>query len=1026
MALYDTCIRRPVFATMLTVALVVLGLFSFLDLGLDLFPKIDLPTITINTSFPGAAPEEVEAQITKPIEEAVNTISNIDELRSTSFEGFSQVIVVFKLDKNADIASQEVRDRIARVQGLMPEGVQPPVVQKFDPDAAPVVSIAVAGDLPLRTITELARKRVKEPLESVNGVGAVEITGGREREIRLVLDADRLAAFNVPVQDVVSALRRENVEIPGGKVEQRDRQLVLRTVGRIVKPEEFGGIVVARRGEGATQSEIRVSDIGRVEDSEEEARSAARYDGRTSVMVVVRKQSGQNTVEVVKRIQERLEELRPSLPPGLNAEIVRNQADFIINSIHEVYIHLILGGLLASLTTYFFMRDWRSTLIAGVAIPVSIIATFTLMRALGFTLNNMTLLGLTIAVGIVIDDALVVLENIFRHIDEEHQKPFDAALKGTREISLAVTATTFSLVVIFLPIGFMGGIVGRFLSSFGLTVACAIMVSLLVSFTLTPMLCARMLRRSPKGSAHDSHLNMAISNAYMKMLRWSMAHRVWVVVIALLVVVSTIPAGMAVGKDFFPPDDQGEFEIVVSGPEGWSLERSLKLVDELEAQVRAFPEVAHILSSVGEGDASSPSDMKLYVRMTPLEKRKITQFEVMAMARQLLKAHPELRGAVQYVGAISGGGFRQQIINLNLHGPDLSRLAEFTSKLIDAMKRIPGLVDIDSTLKLGKPELRVRIDRMRAADLGVSVRDIADALRFLVGGDLKVTEYREGDEVYDVKIRAEEKNRTLASDIANIRVPSRSGVVVPLSSFATIEEATGPTQIDRQNRQRQVTLLANTAPGVTLGDAVSKIQETARGMELPPGYSYEFTGRAKTMAESFRNFALAFALSFIFMYMILAAQFESFIHPITIMLALPLCIPFALISLIAGGMSLNIYSILGLFMLFGVVKKNGILQIDYTNTLRARGMERHEAILEANRARIRPILMTTITLVLGMVPLALGRGSGSASRATMAIAIIGGQTLSLLISLLVTPVAYSYFDDFTQWMKRKLGWHAEV
>lgn len=1020
MALYDTCIRRPVFATMLIMALVVVGVFSFFGLGLDLFPKIDLPTITVLTTFRGAAPEEIEAQVTKPLEEAINTISGIDELRSTSFEGVSQVIVVFKLEKDADVASQEVRDRVSRIQSQLPVGVDASIIQKFDPDAAPILVVAVSGDMPIRTVTELAKKRVKEALESVSGVGSVEIVGGREREIRLVLDADKLTAYQIPVQQIVAALQRENVEIPGGRVDQGARELTLRTVGRIQTPEAFAEIVVARRGEGAAAAEIRVRDLGRVLDDEEEARNVARFDGRPAVSVVVRKQSGQNTVEVVKRVSERLEEIRPSLPPGLRAEIVRNQADFIVNSIHEVYVHLILGGLLAALTTWVFMRDWRSTLIAGLAIPVSLISTFTLMKAMGFTLNNMTLLGLTIAVGIVIDDALVVLENIFRHIDEEGQPPLQAAMTGTAEISLAVMATTLSLVVIFLPIGFMGGIVGRFLSSFGLTVAFAIMVSLLVSFTLTPMLCSRMLGASAVGhSAHESRLNIAIQSVYMKLLVWALAHRKTVALGAMLVILSTIPAFMLVGKDFFPADDQSEFEITVTAPEGWSLARSEELLEELEARVRDFPEVSHILSSIGEGEGASVGDIRLYVRMTPLNTRSISQFEVMKMARALLAEHPELRGAVQDVSAISGGGFRAQLVNVNLRGPSLDRLAEFTGRLLGSLRSIPELVDLDSTLKIGKPEMRVRIDRARAADLGVNARDIADAMRFLVGGELKVSEFREGDEVYDVKLRAEKADRSLASTIAALPVPSNVGLV-PLSSVARVEEGTGPTQIDRQNRQRQVTLLANLAPGATLGDAVAKIEKEAGQLGLPPGYSVEFTGRAKTLAESNRNFALAFALSFIFMYMVLAAQFESFINPIIILLSLPLSVPFALLSLVVGGMSLNIYSILGLFMLFGVVKKNGILQIDYTNTLRARGVERDKAILEANRARLRPILMTTITLVLGMVPLALGRGPGSASRATMAVAIIGGQALSLFITLVVTPVAYAWFDDLAQAWERKL------
>ena len=1018
MALHDTCIRRPVFATMLTLALVVLGIFAYRELGVDLFPKIDMPTIVVSTALPGAGPEEIEAQVTKPIEEAVNTVSGIDELRSTSFEGLSQVVIVFTLEKSGDAASQEIRDKVSRILADLPEGTQQPVIEKFDPDAQPIMTISVFGDMPIREVTELARKRIKEVLDTVNGVGQVKLVGGREREIHVVLDADRMTSYGVTVQDITKTLRLENIEIPGGRVDQGDRELVLRILGRMMTTQEFSELVVAEKNEGL----IRIRDIAKVEDTEEEARTFASFDGKTAVSLVVRKQSGENTVEIAKRINEKLSEIKKTLPPGLNAEVIRDQSQFIEESIHEVDTHLILGGLLAALTVLLFLRSWRPTIIAGVAIPVSLVATFTILRLMNFTLNNLTLMGLTVAVGLVIDDALVILENIFRHIEEKGSEPIKASHEATSEIGLAVTTTTLSLSVIFLSIAYMKGIMGRFLTSYGLTVAAAVMISLFVSFTLTPMLCSRFLKKPKEGKgSHDSKFDAFIQNGYLRVLKWAMAHRKIVIAISVLVAFSVLPifAFKLVGVEFLPQDDQSEFEVTITAPEGFTVTRSYRLLQELESKMKSLPEISHILSSIGEGEGAAPNALRIYLKLTSLKERKISQFEIMKMARKIMENYPELRTSVQEVKPMSGGGFKSQLFNLTIRGPELERLKEYVEKILEIMHKHSELVDIDSTLNFGKPELRVKIDRDRAADLGVSARDIADALRLLVGGDLKITSFREGDEVYDVKVRARQEERDRLAAIGNLRIPGRNGTMIPLVSIARIDETTGPTQIDRYNRQKQVTLLANLQPGATLGDVVSKVRTDVETLKLPSDYQFEFVGMAKIMREMVENFLLAFLLAFIFMYIILAAQFESFVHPITILLTLPLSIPFALITLAFFGMSVNIFSLLGLFMLFGVVKKNAILQVDYTNTLRAQGMNRYDAIIEANRARFRPILMTTVTLVMGMIPLALGRGAGAGSRATMGVAIIGGQSLCLFLTLLLAPVLYSYFDDLEVWFKKK-------
>ncbi|MBI4550669.1 MAG: efflux RND transporter permease subunit, partial [Candidatus Latescibacteria bacterium] len=666
MFLADVSIKRPVFATMMILALVVIGVFAFQSLGLDLFPKVDFPTVTITTTLRGTSPEEMETQVTKPIEEAVNTISGIDELRSQTFEGVSQVIVSFVLEKPVDTAAQEVRDRVSRVLARLPQGTDPPVIEKIDPDAAPVMSISVSGPLPLRDLTYLARKRIKEPLESVNGVGAINVVGGREREIHVWLDPDKLTAYGLSVSRVRDALRNQNVEVPGGRVDQGNRELILRTVGRVEAVEGFRSLVVAT----IKGVPVRITDIATVEDSEQEARSLSRLDGKNSVSLIVQKQSGTNTVDVVKLVRQRLDAVTRQLPDGTKAEIIRDQSRFIEASVHTVEEHLIFGAILASLVVFLFIRDWRSTLIVSLAIPTSIISTFAVMKYLGFTLNNMTLLGLTVSVGIVIDDAIVVLENIFRHIEEKGESPMRAASTATQEIGLAVMATTLSLVIIFLPVAFMTGIVGRFLNSYGLTVAFAVMVSLFVSFTLTPMLSSRFLKIAGHGDvrtngAHgskESRFYRVLDRGYTRLLTAALRRR-WAVIVASVACIVAIPVVMRfVGFDFFPPDDQDEFQITIKAPEGFSLAQTNHVVQQIETDIRTLPGVTRLLTSIGEGQGAGVNDALIYVGLTPLRhrnwktlfltsigERDISQFTIMADARTLLMRYPELRTSVQII-----------------------------------------------------------------------------------------------------------------------------------------------------------------------------------------------------------------------------------------------------------------------------------------------------------------------------------------------------------------------------------------
>jgi HAE1 family hydrophobic/amphiphilic exporter-1 len=1018
MKLVDLCIRRPVFATMLIAFLVALGAFSYRKLAVDLFPNIDFPIVTVTTTLKGASVEEMESGVTKPIEEAINTIEGIDELRSVTKEGVSHVAVIFVLERNREAAAQDVRDKVAAIISQLPEGTDAPVVDKFDVESSPIVSIAVAGNRSLREVTEIARKQVKEDLETLRGVGSVTLIGGLERAINVTVDTDKLAAYNIPIQQVKAALRSQNLEIPSGHVDQGAKELVLRTMGRIDKVEDFAQLIVGN----VHGRPLTIGDIATVTDSFVEPRNLARLDGNPAVSLLIRKQSGTNTVEVIDHIKERLAQLKPVLPPDITLEVVRDHSRFIKKSIDEVQFHLVLASLLVSLTVLLFIANLRATLIAAVAIPTSIISTFTLMQLAGFTINNITMLGLVLATGIVIDDAVVVLENIFRHAEERGESPMRAAAGATKEISLAVMATTLSLVVIFLPVAFMSGRVGRFFNSYGITVACAIMVSLLVSFTLTPMLCSRFLRvkrvAPGTGGSRTFGFYRAIDRGYGTILHWSLRHRWVIIALSGVVVCSTVPLFHVVGKDFLPQDDQSEFEVIVQTPEGFSLARTDAAFRELEAQLRTLPGVTHVLSTIGDSSGrlkageGPVTEGSIYVRMADLGKRPLSQFQVMEQARAQLTQYPDLRASVQNVNMFMGGGQRYTEIELDITGPSLEKLDAYSNQLMAGMRAIPGIVDVDTTLSVRQPELRVQINRQKASDFGIKVQDIAATLRTLVGGE-PVTKFKEEQDQYDLWLRAQLPNRNDPHALSDLSIPSPSGELVKLANLATLSEERGPAQIDRYSRQRKVTIVAN-LDHMPLSVAIGKIQQLLADLDLPPTYRAEFSGRAKALGETGSNFGVAFLLSLLFMYMILAAQFESFLHPITILLALPLSVPFALLSLVALGDTLNIYSVLGLFMLFGIVKKNGILQIDYTNTLRAEGMARDAAILAANHVRLRPILMTTVMLVAGMIPIALGRGPGAASRASMAKVIIGGQTLCLLLSLLLTPVAYSLFDDLAR------------
>jgi hydrophobic/amphiphilic exporter-1 (mainly G- bacteria), HAE1 family len=1056
--LAEICIRRPIFAAMLVLALVVVGAASYFRLGVDRFPSVDLPVVQVRTTLPGGAPEDVETEISEEIEEVVNTVEGISELRSVSGNGVSFVNATFELDRDIEAAAQDVRDKVQTVLRRLPVGTEPPTITKQDNDSSPVLTVALSANRSVRELTELANRYVRVQLERANGVGEVRVVGGQERAIKIWLSSDRLAAYGIPITAVRDAIAEQNSNIPGGNVTSSQREETLRTMGRVRDASGFEQLVVA----GTSGAPIRIRDLGRVEDGTYEQRSLARLNGTPTVILEVRRQSGANTVAVIESAKKNLELVKGQLPADLELAVIRDQSRYIRAALHEINVHLLLGSCLACLVVLAFMRSWRSTLIAGVAIPASVISTFAMMSALDFTLNGVTMLALVLMVGIVIDDAIVVLENIFRFVEEKRMAPFEAARAATAEIGLAVLATTLSLVVIFLPVSFMSSISGRFLYQFGVTAAVAVLVSLFVSFTLTPMMSARLLRSEHvHGHEHEHEQGKEqrtarsragfyarLDRAYAAALGFALRRRPWVALLAATVIASSIPLYRLVKQEYIPSHvDEAEFEVRVTAPLGASIGAMDEVMRRVDADVRKVRGVRTTLVQAGGGFVSGVSSGDVYVRIAPHDERVLSfgrlwretlagrplhaftdnysQREVMLAVRAALRKYGDLRISVRNVPSfnIGGGNFE---IDFSILGPELPELARYAEQLRERAQKLGGIVDSDTTLKLDRPERRVVIDRERAADLGVRTEDIATALRLMVGGDEEVSRFRDdaADENYNVQLRLTESERDSVDVISRLYVPRSSASsaanapgaapeprLVRLDNLVQLEAVAGPSRIDRLDRQRVSSLRAGVGPGHALADRLQALRTAAAELNMPAAYGTRVMGRGRELERTFGEFIWAFLLSVVFMYMILASQFESLVHPLTILLSLPLSVPFALISLWATDNTLNLYSALGMLVLFGVVKKNAILQVDHMNKLRAAGMPRAEAILQANRDRLRPILMTTLALVAGMLPLWVGSGPGAEERRAIAVVVIGGQSLSLLLTLIVTPVAYSLLDD---------------
>ena len=1039
-------IGNPVLATMMMVAFVVLGLFSYQRLQVDQFPDITFPVVVVQTEYPGASPESVESDVTRKIEEVVNTINGIDSLTSRSYEGNSVVIIRFLLTVDPSQAAQDVREKVSLVKAVFRKEVKEPRITRFDPADRPIFSISVSGEngsqRSLRELTTVADQVVRKRLENVRGVGSVTLVGGVKREIQIYVRPNDMEALGVGVDQVIAAVRNENQELPTGAIRAIDNEKIVQVQGRVLDPADFRRIVVARRG-GQT---VLLSQVANVVDSQQEQETLALYNGRRTLALDILKAQGQNTIEVADGLRQAIADLEPTmraLYPGIRIEVIKDGSRQIRVGVQNVRRTLIEGAVLTILIVFLFLNSWRSTVITGLTLPVALIGTFLFMYLFGFTINMITLMALSLCVGLLIDDAIVVRENIVRHagmrVNGRFKSHRDAALEGTAEIGLAVLATTFSIVAVFLPVGFMGGIIGRFFHQFGITVVAAVLISMFVSFTLDPMLSSvwpdpDAHGRAGKRNLYDRTIGRVtgrfedfvqwLSRGYQVLLKWSLRHRIATLVLALASFGAglALPAAGLIGSEFVPQADYSETGVAFYTPVGSSLELTEAKARQVEAVLREFPEVQDLYTTINTGTSAGKNFATTFVRLTPRAERSRSAAQLTPALRDRLASIAGI--TVTLVGGLDDVGGDNKQIRFSLLGSDLNELAQLSNDVQQRLRNIHGVVDLDTSLKAQKPTISVQPRRDIGADLGVGVAQIGNALRPLLAGEAASTWRGPDDENYDVTVRLAPGDRGNIDDLSRLMLTSSqtnadgSPRMVPLRQVASITPSVGANQINRRNLNREVEITGN-AVGRSSGQVNAEVVKVLEEMRFPPGYRYEISGAAKNMKESFGYALSALALAIVFIYMILASQFASFLQPVAIMSALPLTLIGVFLALMTFRSTLNMFSIIGFIMLMGLVTKNAILLVDFANQARAAGAERAAALLEAAHVRLRPILMTTLAMVFGMVPLAFGMSEGSEQRAPMGQAVIGGIITSSILTLVVVPVIYTYLDDFAAWVRRR-------
>jgi HAE1 family hydrophobic/amphiphilic exporter-1 len=1023
MFISDTSIKRPVFAAVLMISLVTLGIFSYRRLAIDMFPDVEIPVLSIISEYPGASPETVEREVSKKIEEAVNPIAGVRHIYSTSREGLSSVVVEFELEIKINEASQEARAKINAIRNTLPVAMKEPVIQKLDIGGVPIISLAVrSSTLSARDLTTLADRKIKRRLENISGVGKIKLIGSAKREVNANIDPARLESMGMGVDEVIRGLRSENVNTPLGRISNAASEVPLRISGKPGLVTGLDSMVIAERA----GHPVTLGEVADVVDGVEEQRSLALINGIPAVAIDILKQSKANTVKVADEVKKEIEKLKQELPAGTEIDVVRDSSYFIRESVDDVKATIVLGGILTVLIVFSFLNSWRSTVITGLTLPISVISSFIAMYFFGMTINVMTLMALSLAIGLLIDDAIVVRENIVRHL-ERGQDHFAAAREGTSEIGLAVLATSLSIMAVFIPVAFMKGIIGRFFYQFGLTVAFAVMVSLFVSFTLDPMLSSRWLDPDieRKGRRHLiarllDRFNVWFDGAadrYKDAIGWALDHRKTMVLIAFLAFVAGLGLMGTLQSEFMPSFDHGEFMVRFKTAPDASIYETRGRMAEVLRILRQFPEIEHTYATIGAGDADTVRDAAVYIKLKERSQRRRSQVQLM----------PEIRTALERVAGIrlsveEDPDQPQKPLQINVRGEELSRLKAYASQLKDEIYKIRGIKDLNATLELDLPEFRLAVDREKASTLGVGTSELVSTIGTLFGGEVVTTYEDEEGEAVDVRLRLPLDLRQDITQVGDLKlaVPVKDGppALIPISDLVRVQRTSSPTEIDRQDLVRQVVLSAN-LDHLPLGTAGQAVMEAARGIKMEPGYRIALSGDTEIMVESFASLGEALLLAIIFVYLILAAQFESFIDPLAIMLSLPLAIVGMAGMLVVTGDTVNIMSLIGLILLMGLVTKNAILLIDFTKVLRRQGKDRREAVITAGRIRLRPIMMTTLAMIFGMTPLALALGQGAEMRAPMARAVIGGLITSTLLTLLVVPVVYTLLDDLAVWLQRR-------